>query len=75
MTVLKFQKFTKEDIHAKRFSDEIDDAIFRALEKIDVKLVSAVLANRIGQTLQSLPDDNKEKLIEFCHLVISKKAK
>ena len=64
-------KFTKEDIHAKFLSDDIDSVIFRRLDKVKINLVCAVLADRLGECLATVKD---HKLIEHCIEIIRKKS-
>ena len=77
MTVIKFpkpSKFTKEDINAKFLSDDIDDCIFKSLSNVDPKLICAVLANRLGECLNAVPEESKEGVLEICISTILKKC-
>ena len=65
-------KFTKEDIHAKFFSDDIDAAMSRRLDKIGLDVVAVVLANRLGEVLVSL---DKPDVVDHCIELIQRKVK
>jgi hypothetical protein len=65
-------KFTKEDIHAKFLSDDIDTAVFRRLDKVGLDLICVVLANRLGEALNA--SAKTLKLKAHCIAIIDQKC-
>lgn len=66
------KKFSKEDVHAKFLSDDIDTAIFKRLDKVGLDLVCAVLADRLGEALGSTKDP--ERLKAHCLNIVNRKC-
>lgn len=64
-------KFTKEDIHAKFLSDDIDSAIYRKLSSLQPDIIAVILADRLGELLVSIDND---VLVNHCIELIQHKV-